>query len=133
MPFKIWKATAKKRGKENMKHNIILGNRFAGYVENGVFVTRRKKSEHFFRLWQGLGFNQNLINRFIELGTVNLIKVLYEDGEKEKVLTSTPLHLALNATEWPNSKAIKDSQYILPLTDFNTGTGPTPPLLQEVL
>ena len=101
-----------------MVQDIKLGNRYAGYVKNGVFVVRRTRAEHFFRIWEGLGFNKNLINRFIETGQVLSIVVQYLDGVTERVLTTTPLHVALVATEWNNAKDIKDTQFVLPLEEF---------------
>ena len=101
-----------------MVQDIKLGNRYVGYVKNGVFVVRRTKAEHFFKLFEGLGFNRNLIDRFAETGTVFSIAVQYLDGVKERVLTTTPLHVALVATEWTNAKDIRDIQYVLPLEEF---------------
>ena len=102
-----------------MTQDITLGNRYVGYIKNRVFVTRRTKAEHIFRIWDnGLGFNKNLIDSFVEAGTVLSIAVQYFDGVKEKVLTTNPLHIALVATEWTNTKDIRDIQYILPLKEF---------------
>ena len=117
-----------------MRQEIVLGNRYAGFIENKTFVTRRNASEHLFKLWQGLGFNQGLIDRFVFTSLVKKIKVLYDDNGKEKVLITTPLHLSLNAIEWSNSKDIQDKQYILFLTEFEEQeqTLPTLPLLQGV-
>ena len=101
-----------------MTQDITLGNRYAGFIEKGTFVTSRRKTKHLFRIHQGLGFNHDLIDRFVETGMVQNIKVLYNDETKEKILNTTPLHIALVGIEWSNPKDIKDKQYILPLTDF---------------
>ncbi len=102
-----------------MVQDITLGNRYAGYVKNGVFVVRRTKAEHLFVIFQGLGFNKQLIDQFTERGIVLSVAVQYFDGEKEKVLTTTPLHIALVAGEWHNAKDLRDIQYILPLNEFD--------------
>ena len=115
-----------------MTQDITLGNRYVGYVKNGVFVTRRSKAEHFFRIWEGLGFNQKLIDRFVETGTVLSIAVQYFDGVKERVLTTTPLHMALVAVPWSNSKDIRDNQYILPLKEFEEKESLQEALTEEV-
>ena len=101
-----------------MVQDIKLGNRYAGYIKNGVFVVRRTKAEHLFKIWEGLGFNKQLIERFVERGQVLSIAVQYFDGVKEMVLTTTPLHVALVAIEWTNAKDIRDNQFILPLKEF---------------
>ncbi len=116
-----------------MVQDIKLGNRYAGYVKNGVFVVRRTKAEHLFRLFEGLGFNKKLIDRFTETGTVFSIEVQYFDGVKEKVLTTTPLHVALVATEWTNAKDIKDIQYVLPLEEFEEKESLQEELTEEVV
>ena len=103
-----------------MSQNITLGNRYVGYVKNGVFVCRRTKAEHSFRMWDnGLGFNRGLIGRFTETGQVLSIVVQYLDGVKERVLTTTPLHVALVGIKHTNTKDIADKQYILPLKEFD--------------
>ena len=107
-----------------MAQDIFLGKRYAGFVEKGVFITSRRKSEHLFNLWKGIGFNHALIDRFVETGLVQSIKVLYNTGSEEKVLITTPLHIALVATEWSNAKDIKDNQYILPLKEFEENHTP---------
>lgn len=101
-----------------MVQDIKLGNRYAGYIVKGVFVCRRTKAEHLFKLWNGLGFNKNLIDRFTETRQVLSVAVQYFDGVKERVLTATPLHIALVATPWTNAKDLRDEQYILPLKEF---------------
>lgn len=101
-----------------MVQDIKLGNRYAGYIVKGVFVCRRTKAEHFFRIFEGLGFNKNLIDRFTETGQVLSVAVQYFDGEKEKILTATPLHIALVAIPWTNVKDLRDEQYVLPLKEF---------------
>ncbi len=101
-----------------MVQDIKLGNRYAGYIDKGVFVVRRTKAEHFFKIFEGLGFNQNLIDKFTETRQVLSVAVQYFDGEKEKILTATPLHIALVAIPWTNAKDLRDKQYILPLKEF---------------
>ncbi len=116
-----------------MTQDITLGNRYVGYVKDGVFITRRTKAEHLFRICDnGLGFNQKLIDRFVETGTVLSVAVQYFDGVKERVLTTTPLHMALVAVPWSNAKDIRDNQYVLPLKEFEEKESLQEALTEEV-
>lgn len=89
-----------------------------GHIDTikNIFITHREEDIHFFRNFEGLGFNKNLIERLN--GKIKGIWVFYHKN-KETVLLKTTTKIVLDqGIEWRNTSDLKDVQLILPICDF---------------
>lgn len=103
-----------------MRKDVIIHGRFAGYIDTQkkIFVTERDEAKHHFHMWNGLGYNQYLIDKFIETDQVKEVWTYYQKQKEKILLVATPLKIALRGVPWKNSKDIGDEQYVLALPEF---------------
>lgn len=99
---------------------MMIGNRFVGKIdkEKNVFITHRGEKEHGFRLFSGLGFNKELIQRIND--EIREIWVFYHKADGETVLLkTTPKTVIKKGREWKNTIGdVRDNQLILRLDKF---------------
>jgi hypothetical protein len=100
-----------------MQKPILLGNRNVGYIdtEKNVFITHRTEDIHKFRLFEGIGFNKDLIER---LNVKEIWVFFHKDTGETILLKTTPQKVLEQGVEWSNKKDLKDKQLILTLDNF---------------
>ena len=101
-----------------MKKNMMIKKRFVGEInkEQNAFITHRYE-EHVFRLWNGFGFNKDVIKRISE--SVREVWVYYHhQDESIDLLKTTPEFILAKGVEYKNPKDLKDTQLILPMNQF---------------
>ena len=98
-------------------NEIHLGNRTVGKINAfGAFETHRREDIHRFKNFDGIGFNEKLIQQF-PLEKEIWVFYLKKDGETI-LLKTTVEKILLKGIEWQNGKDIADNQLILPLKEF---------------
>ena len=73
-----------------MKGQVKLGKRKLGFfinLENGVVFISPRKSEHKFRIYDGWGMNQELVEELNENGIIQ-IRIVVDKGKK--ILIASP-------------------------------------------
>lgn len=91
--------------------------RYIGYIEGNRFISKRNWELHYFRNYNGFGFNLRLIKGLIEQGIKEIFLFVEKDGETIFYKT-TPSEVFTNGIEYHNSKDIGDIQLILPINYF---------------
>jgi len=93
--------------------------RNAGYLnkEKNAFIVHKNFKEHYFRIYNGIGFNFKLVKSLNESG-VSKIWVFLEKDEEVKLLKTTPAIVLENGIQYQNDKDIGDLQLILSLEHF---------------
>ena len=98
-------------------NEIRLGNRVVGKINVfGAFETHRREDVHLFKNFNGLGFNERLMEQF-PLEKEVWVFYLRKTGETTLLKTNVQTIL-IYGIEWQNGKDIADKQLILPLKEF---------------
>lgn len=88
-----------------------------GRIEGNKFISMRKWEQHYFRKYDGFGFNLSIIKALIEQGITEIILIVDKNGEK-KTYKTTPALVFTNGIEYHNVKDVGDTQLILPIVNF---------------
>lgn len=102
-----------------MKRPVVLWNREVGVIdwEKKVFSTHRNEKEHFFRLFNGLGFNSFLLEKLcFEVREIWVF--FHQESGETALLKISPEKALAQGIPYDNKHDLKDRQLVVPLQFF---------------
>jgi len=97
-----------------LNNTAYLGNNYLGKIVGTHFACVRDSKKHYFRIFQGWGFNKQLIESLIKKDIME-IRVIVDDGRR--LLITTPQDVSMMGKNYQAQGY--EPQFVLPEANFD--------------